>query len=170
MKETPALNFPVVFKWNKLDKPNWGQNVKSRLEIGAVLHCLRLTSRANACLTQFNFWEVLIKFKNSNGKNAITCHSAMIELPVSLCKCVTTKRFHYLYNSTTSFTGYLQDKVFSSKGCVARGWPARDTQADTLGEAQAWFWHTFWPNQPWSAIAWGKQLPRNRLSHGDSLR
>lgn len=56
---------------------------KSRLEIRAMLHCLRLTSRVNACLIQFNFWWFLIKFKNMTGKYAITCYSPMAEFLAS---------------------------------------------------------------------------------------
>lgn len=136
----------------QIRQPNWGQNFKSWLEIRAVLHYLRLTSRVNACLIQFNFWWFLIKFKNSNRKYAVTCYGPTTEFPVSRCKCVTPKRFYCLYNRTSPYSrgGDLQNKVFSLK---ARGRPVRDTQADTLGEAQAWFWHTVWPNQQWWAIA-----------------
>lgn len=66
-----------------------------------MLHCLRLTSRVNVCLIQFNFGCFLIKFKILNGKYAITCYSPMRELPASHCKRVTPEHFHYLYNRTT---------------------------------------------------------------------
>lgn len=66
-----------------------------------MLQCLRLTSRVNACLIQFNFWWFLIKFKDLNGKYAITCYGPRIKFLVSHCKCIILRCFYYLYNRTT---------------------------------------------------------------------
>lgn len=47
------------------------------------------------CLSQFNFWQFLINFKNLNGKDVVTC-CPTIEFLESHCKCIILRFYFFI--------------------------------------------------------------------------